>query len=100
MTAVYIETDRASEVTLQDLYYQMALLLDRLDYGLLTDSGKRLKINLVDSGALAAVTTVTTVSSVSGVANQLRMGDVQAQRVVEALMDTAYQNGILRNITF
>ena len=87
----------ANDLTIKDLYYQMALLLDRLDYGMITDNAKRLKVTLVDSGTLAAVTTVSTVSSVT---NTVRQGDLQMQRVNEAIMDTAFISGITSHLTF
>ena len=89
--------------TVTDLYNIMAYFLDRLEFGMLTDNAKRLKVNLVESGALGTVITVgtvTTVSTVGTVNNQARIGDVQAQRVVEAQMDTAFNVGIVNHVSF
>lgn len=83
-----------------DLYNMLGFFLDRLEFGLLTDNAKRLKVNLADSGALASVGTVTTVTTVGTVNNQARIGDVQAQRVVEAQMDTAFNIGLMNRVTF
>lgn len=88
------------DVTTQDLYNQMSLLLDRLEYGLMTDNAKQLYVSLARSGTLAAVTTVTTVSAVSALTNIARIGDFQAQRLMEAQLDTAFNTGIINNITF
>ena len=82
-------------VTIKDLYNQLSSLLDRLDFGLLTDNAKRLKIN-IEAGTLPVVTTV---SSVTSMTNQVRQGDLQMQRVNEALLDTAFINGITNNIS-
>jgi len=90
-------------VTLQDLYNMLLFAVDRMEFGLATDLAKRLKVNLVDSGALASVTavgTVTTVSTVSSLTNTVRQGDLQMGRVNEALLDTAFILGIQNNITF
>ena len=89
--------------TVTDLYNIMAYLLDRLEYGMVTDNAKKLKVNLVDSGALAnvgTVTNLTTCATVGTVNNQARIGDVQAQRVVEAQMDTAFNVGIVNHVSF
>jgi hypothetical protein len=88
------ETQLVTGKNLTDIYNMMAFFLDRLEFGMITDSGKRLKVQLSDSGALPTVTTVTTLT------NQSRIGDIQAQRQVEGVMDMAFADGILRNITF
>lgn len=85
-----------NDLTIKDLYYQMALLLDRLDYGMITDNAKALQVG-IRSGTITTVTTTTTVSNLT---NQVRIGDVQAQRVVEAQLDTAFINGITSHLTF
>lgn len=110
----------AKEATVQDLYNQLGYLLDRLDYGLITDNAKRLTVvpiqataanlnvtpvqttaaNLNATVAIASSQTLATVTTVGTVTNQARIGDVQAQRVVEAQMDTAFNLGITNNISF
>lgn len=94
--------DVANDSTLKDLINTLAFLADRLEYGINTDNAKRLKVNLVESGALANVTTVGTVTTVTGatVTNQTQIGGLAAQRSVEAQMDTAFNVGYLSNITF
>jgi len=90
-------------VTLEDLYNQLCLTIDRLEFGQITDNRKQLKVNLVDSGALPSVTavgTVTTVTTVSSLTNTVRQGDMQMGRVNEALLDMAYISGIQNNLTF
>ena len=84
----------ANDKTITDLYNMMAYYMDRMEFGINTDNAKRLKVNLVESGALANVTMVNTV------ANQTQMGGLPAQRIVEAQLDTAYNVGFLNNITF
>lgn len=92
----------ANDKTIQDFYNLFAFLADRLEYGINTDSAKRLKVNLVESGALANITTVGTVTTVTGatVTNQTQMGGLPAQRIVEAQLDTAFNVGFLSKITF
>lgn len=92
----------ANDKTIQDFYNLFAFLADRLEYGINTDNAKRLKVNLVESGALANITTVGTVTTVTGatVTNQTQIGGLPAQRMVEAQLDTAYNVGFLNNITF
>ena len=94
--------DLANDKTITDLYNMMAFYMDRMEYGINTDNAKRLKVNLVESGALGTINTVTTVSTVTSatVANQTQMGGLPAQRIVEAQLDTAYNVGFLNNITF
>lgn len=102
----------ATDVTIQDLYNQMALLLDRLEYGNITDVAKRLKVvpeqataaNLnatavISSGTVTTVTTVTDVGSLDylGISSGAR---VHAYRVGEAQLDAAFQLGIINNVTF
>jgi hypothetical protein len=94
--------------TIQDLYNQLSLALDRLEFGNLTDNAKRLKVvpeqataaNLNATVAIAATQTLATVSTVSSVTNTARQGDLQMQRVNEALLDTAFITGITNHITF
>ena len=89
---------RAKEVTQQDLYNQIGLLLDRLEFGLMTDTAKALQVG-IRSGTVGQVTLVPTVTTVSTVTNQARIGDMQAQRVVEAQMDAAFITGITNHIS-
>jgi hypothetical protein len=95
----------ATEATLQDAVTKLIYMLDRLEYGQMTDNAKRLKVNLVESGALPLVTAVTTVSTVTAVTtvgtvtNQARIGDIQAQRMVGAIMDVAFSTGITNNLS-
>lgn len=93
----------ASERTVSDLVNILAFLVDRLEYGMVVDNAKRLKVNLVESGALGTVNTVSTVTAVTtvnNVANQTLIGGQQAQRLTEACMDTAFNSGIIANISF
>ena len=94
----------AQEATIQDLYNQMALLLDHLEYGNITDKTKTLRVqlnpDLVHAISIAAAQTLATVTTVGTVTNQARIGDVQAQRQIEALLDTAFINGITNNLSF
>ena len=98
-----------SDISNADIYRILGTLLDRMEYGFITDNAKRLKVTLVDSGALANVTTVgtvsnisagtiTTVGTVNAVTAQTRIGDVQAQRFYEAQADIAFIGGITNNI--
>ena len=86
--------DLANDKTITDLYNMMAFYMDRLEYGINTDSAKQLRVSLAGSGALGTVNTVGTVT------NQQLIGGIAAQRTVEAQMDTAYNVGFLNNITF
>jgi hypothetical protein len=86
----------ANDLTIKDLYNQMGLFLDRLEYGMMTDNAKALQVGIKNG----TVTTVSTVTTTSSLTNQVRIGDVQAQRVVEAQMDTAFIIGITNHITF
>ena len=86
--------DLANDKTITDLYNMMAFYMDRLEYGINTDSAKQLRVSLAGSGALGTVSTVGTVI------NQQLIGGLPAQRTVEAQMDTAYNVGFLNNITF
>mgnify|MGYP003535935739 CR=1 FL=1 len=86
--------DLANDKTITDLYNMMAFYMDRLEYGINTDSAKQLRVSLAGSGALGTVNTVGTVT------NQQLIGGLPAQRTVEAQMDTAYNVGFLNNITF
>lgn len=95
-----------NDKTMTDIYNIMAYFLDRLEFGMITDPAKQLYVNLAKSGGLGTVGTVTTVTTVATtttvgtLSNQARIGDVQAQRVVEAQMDTAFNTGILNNIKY
>lgn len=88
---------RAKEVTQQDLYNQIGLLLDRLEFGLMTDNAKALQVGI--RGTVPVTGTITQVTTVSTVTNQARIGDMQAQRVVEAQMDAAFITGITNHIS-
>lgn len=94
--------DLANDKTITDLYNVLAYLADRLEFGINTDNGKKLKVNadLSASGALPTVTTVTTVGTVTTMNDQTYIGGLQAKRQVEMVMDTAYNTGFLSNITF
>jgi hypothetical protein len=92
-----------NDKTMTDIYNIMAYFLDRLEFGMITDPAKQLYVNLAKSGGLVSVGTVSTVVSTTTVgtlSNQARIGDVQAQRMVEAQMDTAFNTGILNNIKY
>ena len=89
----------ANDKTITDLYNMMAYYMDRMEFGINTDSAKRLKVN-IDAGTLPTVSTVITVGTVNTVANQTQIGGLPAQRIVEAQLDTAYNAGFLNNITF
>lgn len=92
----------ATEATLQDMITQLGLMLDSLQFGQLTDNAKRLKVTLAESGALPLVTTVSTVTAVTTVGtvtNQARIGDIQAQRMVEAMLDVSFSTGITNNLS-
>lgn len=90
--------------TVQDLYNQLALTLERLEYGNITDKTKTLRVqlnpDLAHTISIAATQTLATVSTVASVTNTVRQGDLQMQRVNEALLDTAFNYGIIRNLTF
>lgn len=85
----------------EELQNLITLLLDRLDYGLLTDNAKRLRI-VVDTGVITLPTTqdLRTITTVSNLTNMVRIGDIQSQRVVEAQFDSSFILGITNNITF
>lgn len=82
----------------EELQNLITLLLDRLDYGLLTDNAKRLRI-VVDTGVITLPTTQD-LRTVSNLTNMVRIGDIQSQRVVEAQFDSSFILGITNNITF
>jgi hypothetical protein len=91
----------AKDVTIQDLYNQLSLVLDKLEFGAITDKSKTLLVQLDPKlTSTTAVATVATVTTVSNMTNQVRIGDVQAQRVVEAQLDTAFNIGIVNHVTF
>lgn len=91
----------AKDVTIQDLYNQLSLVLDKLEFGAITDKSKTLLVQLDPKlTSTTAVATVATVTTVSNMTNQVRIGDVQAQRVVEAQLDTAFNVGIMNHVTF
>jgi hypothetical protein len=79
-----------SEDTLQMV---LQTVLDRLEYGVMTDNKKQLKVTLVDSGTIPAMSTLSSLSNIA------RQGDLQVQRVNEAMLDMAYLTGILKNVT-
>ena len=88
-------------VTLQDLHNQISFLLDRLEFGMITDKSKTLKVQ-ISPDLTSNIGTVTTITgaTVTAVNNTLRQGDLQMQRVNEALMDTAFIVGITNHLTF
>lgn len=91
----------------QDILNTLAFMIDRLDYGMITDNAKRLKVvpeqataaNLNATIAIAAAQTLATVTTVASVTNTVRQGDLQMQRVNEALLDMAFINGITNNLS-
>ena len=90
----------AKEVTLADLYNQLCLTLDRLEYGTQTDQAKRLRI-----GSVSTIDSVTTIvgfgaSASVAVSEISKYGGVPASRQSEAISDIAFTNGILSNISF
>lgn len=89
----------ANDKTISDLYNVLAYLADRLEFGINTDNGKKLKVN-ADLSASGALPTVTTVGTVTTMNDQTYIGGLQAKRQVEMVMDTAYNTGFLSNITF
>ena len=88
-------------VTMKDMHNLMAFIGDRLEFGMMTDNAKRLKVNLSETtlATITTVSTVTTTNTVGTVNNQARMGDVQAQRMVEAMLDTSFTTGITNNLS-
>ena len=93
--------------TLQNLTTLTSQLLDRLEYGNITDKSKTLKVqlnpDLTSTIAIAAAQTLATITSVTAVAsltNTARQGDLQVQRVNEAILDMAFMTGITNNIAF
>lgn len=104
----------ATETTIQDLDNKLSFIGAQLEYGLITDSAKRLKVvpeqataanllatvSIAATQTLATVTTVGTVNTVASVTNTARQGDLQMQRVNEAILDAAFINGITNNLSF
>jgi len=94
----------ATDTTIQDLDNKITYLLDRLEYGNITDKTKTLRVqlnpDLTHTISIAASQTLTTVSTVASVTNTVRQGDLQVLRVNEAILDTAFINGILNNVSF
>jgi hypothetical protein len=95
----------ATDKSLDAIYQLLGMLLDRVEFGNLTDNAKRLKVNLIDSGTLANVGTLSNITagnltSLGTLSNQSRIGDIQAQRVYEAQADTAFNVGIMNHVTF
>lgn len=82
----------------EELQNLITLLLDRLDYGMLTDNAKRLRV-VVDTGVITLPTTQD-LRTVSSLTNMVRIGDIQSQRFVEAQFDSSFILGITNNITF
>ena len=74
-------------------------LMDRLEFGLITDNAKVLQVG-VKNGTITTVTTVTTVNTVASLTNTVRQGDLQTQRLNEAILDAAFINGITNNLAF
>jgi hypothetical protein len=92
----------ALDVTLKDLDNKLSFLEDRLEYGLITDNAKVLYVNAKTLPAItiAAAQTLATVTTVSSVTNTVRQGDLQTQRLNEAILDAAFINGITNNLAF
>jgi len=86
----------AKEVTVQDLYYQMSLLLDRLEFGLNLDTAKKLNVNATATMLSGTITTLTNNTNLA----TGRAFDMPSNRTVESLLDFAFINGITNNITF
>lgn len=82
----------------EDMQRIMTLLLDRLEYGMLTDTSKRLRI-VIDGGTVSLPTTQD-IRNITGTMNITRVGDIQTQRLVEAQYDSAFILGITNNINF
>lgn len=95
-----VATSSLQESTIEKLLTNLIYVLDRLEFGLMTDNRKQLMVSLANSGGLGVVSSVTAVTTMATLTNQARIGDMQAQRVVEAQLDTAYTLGILNNVTF
>lgn len=81
------------EISNDDIYTLFSYFLDRLEYGMITDNAKRLKV-IVDSATLAANQDIRTVT------NLVNFGTTPANRFGETALDTAFNTGILGNITF
>ena len=88
--------------TLQNLTTLTSQLLDRLEYGNITDKSKTLKVQLNPdlTSNVGTVSTVTSVTAVASLTNTARQGDLQVQRVNEAILDMAFMTGITNNIYF
>jgi hypothetical protein len=78
---------------------KLELLLDRLEYGLITNNRKMLQVDLSQNTG-STIGAVSTVSTVSNVADQTRFGAVPAYRMVEAQLDSAFNTGLLGNVSF
>ena len=79
--------------TTQDLYNQLGLLLDRLEFGNITSNSKTLRVQL--NPDLISNVIVTS----GAISNTVRQGDLQMQRVNEAILDIAFINGITNNLS-
>jgi len=100
---VKVRDSLGNDIVLQEILAHLSYIVDRIDYGLITDNKKQLKVSLVDSGALANITTVGVVSSITALTtltNVSRMGDVQMQRFYEAQADVAFHQGLTTHISF
>ena len=93
-----LNSQGAKDDTLIALQNTLALLLDRLEFGNITSNSKTLRVQL-NPDLTSNVGTVATVTTVSSVTNTVRQGDLQMQRVNEALLDTAFINGITNNLS-
>lgn len=89
----------AKEVSLQDLDNKLTFLLDRLEYGEITDKTKTLLVGLnpILTHNIGTLTTLTTLTTLANIARQ---GDLQTQRLNEAILDAAFINGITNNLAF
>ena len=98
-----LNSQGAKDDTLIALQNTLALLLDRLEFGNITSNSKTLRVQLnpelTSTIAIASAQTLATVTTVASVTNTVRQGDLQMQRVNEALLDIAFINGITNNLS-
>lgn len=90
---IQLVSDTVLESKLDDINTTLQFLQNQLEVLAQVDN-KRLKI-VIDGGTLPVVTTVTTVSNIT---NQVRIGDIQASRQIEYLMEQAFYAGYGNNI--
>jgi len=88
-----LNSQGAKDDTLIALQNTLALLLDRLEFGNITSNSKTLRVQLNPDLVSNVVVTSGSIS------NTIRQGDLQMQRVNEALLDTAFINGITNNLS-